>query len=156
MKKFIIGSALLFAALFVLMFGLAEVRHARQLAIIAVLDQASKAKIQTKKLKDGRTLIIHPNNPQFSLKVYTQQLSQIPTVQCPEPFQLAWLNYVQTWERSEAPFAGVGSAIEFTVSTVKPNGDAAKDALARLDKMNPNEAWMRVQVVALRYGVQIH
>ena len=89
MTKLIIGSAILFVAL---MFGLVEMRHERQLSIIAVLDQASKAKVQIKKLKDGRTFIIHPNNPQFSLKVYTQQLSQISTVECPEPFQLVWLN----------------------------------------------------------------
>jgi hypothetical protein len=73
-----------------------------------------------------------------------------------QPFQLAWLNYIQTLQMADRPFSGFGSLIEFEVSTVKADSSGAKDALARLDKLDPQRAWMQVQMVALKYGVQIH
>ena len=36
---------------------------------------------------------------QLHLVQYLQTLEKIDTAGCPEPFRLAWLDYVQTWER---------------------------------------------------------
>jgi hypothetical protein len=156
MKKLLWGLGVLFAATLIVFVIWIQIRAHRENAIIAVINQASAAMTQKRELPNGNTIVIHANTPGFSLRVYTNQLRQISTVQCPEPFQLAWLNFVQTTERAERPFAGLGSTIEFTVSAITPDGSGTTDALARLDKLDPQQAWMRVQIVALRYGVQIH
>lgn len=128
----------------------------RQQAIIAVLDQAHNAATQRVTLRNGRVIIARAGMPYYPFAAYVNRINRIPTVDCPEPFQEAWLGYVQTLQRLSSRLAGLGPMIEFTVSTIRPNADGTRDALARLDKMNPREAFMRVQLVALRYGVQIH
>lgn len=160
MKKVVIGLGVVIAAILVVA-GLslkawAGIRRAQQHAIIGVLDEMRAARVEHLRFRDGRVIEIDPGDRRYSLRIYAQHLSQISTAECPEPFQAEWLNYVQALERFTAPFAGLGSMTEFAVSVAKPNGAAARDALDRLDKMNPSEAWMRVQVVALKYGVQIH
>jgi hypothetical protein len=157
MKKLILGLGFLAVVILGLGFVVwAKVHVHQQQAIIAVLNEANAANTQKIEYSNGQTRIVHPNSPLFSVPVYTKRLRQISTLQCPEPFQMAWLNFIQTLERLERPFAGLGSLIEFTVSTVHPDGSGTSDALARLDKLDLSEARMRIQRVALRYGVQIH
>ncbi len=154
MKKIIVIScALLGMILLVGGVGLkvwADIIVKRQQAIMSVLEQRNQAVVRAKTMPNGR------KGNGFSPAVYTRGVARISTVDCPEPFSQVWLDYVQTLQRNNAPFAGLGAVTEFGVSAVKPNSDGTKDALARLDKLNTPEAWMRVQRVALRYGVQVH
>jgi hypothetical protein len=131
------------------------VRHGQQQAVMAVLNQANKATVQTRHLANGRTVVVHPNSPLFSKREFVVSLERISTTGCPKTFQFAWLDFTQTFERSQEPFAGLGAVGEYVVSGITPWGTGTKDALQRLDKLNAPEAWRRVQRVALEYDVQL-
>ncbi len=131
-----------------------QVRARQSQAIVAVFTQANSAHSEARVMLNGRPALLH-RQPVFSDKKYLLALEGISTSDCPEPFRLAWLNYLQTAERSDTPFSGLGAVGEYALSVVKPSSVGAKDALARLDKINTPEAWMRVETVALEYGVQL-
>ncbi len=134
----------------------ADTRHVQQLAIMSVFTQAQAALIQIRTFNNGRTLIVHANNKLFSVKEYVTALDRIPTTQCPQAFQTAWLNYVQTCERQQEPFNLLAAGVEGVVGVYKLSPSVTQDALARLDRLNAPEAWRRVIMVALEHGVQIH
>lgn len=124
----------------------------QQQGIIAVLNQAHQVGINashTRTLSNGRS------RTSFSMNEYLAGIEKISTAQCPEKFRLAWLNYIQTLQRGNAPFSGLGAVTEFEVSTLGKSSSGTKDALARLDRLNGNEAWMHVETAALDYGVQL-
>jgi type II secretory pathway pseudopilin PulG len=127
-------------------------RNYEQQSIITVINQNRQAAINALRItrfNSGRSIT------NFQSKVYLANVEKISTAQCPNKFRLAWLNYIQTLQRENAPFAGLGSLTEFEVSALGRSGNGTKDALDRLDKLNENEAWMRVETAALNYGVQL-
>jgi hypothetical protein len=133
-----------------------DYRHGQQVAILAVFNQANAATTQTRVYPNGRKIIVHSGEKLFSRADFVKALDRISTIQCPQEFSMAWLNFVQTLQRGEEPFAGLGALGEYGVSVVQPSGAGTKDALARLDRLNASEAYRRVVMVALKYGVQIH
>jgi hypothetical protein len=124
----------------------------RQQAIIAVINQAHAANVDARRIinfRNGRSVT------NFVVKIYVSEVQKIPTAQCPENFRLAWLNYIQTLERQHVPFSGLGAVTEFEISAFRGSSSGTKDALARLDKLNVNDAWMNVETAALDNGVQL-
>jgi hypothetical protein len=140
-----------------------NIRHQQQQAIVAVLSQFETVRTEyrnslttTKTFPNGRTVTVPARNMLQLSKNYIAKVNRIATGDCPQAFQFAWLDFVQTLQRSEEPFSGLGAVGEYVVSVAQPSSAGAKDALARLDKLNIPEAWRRVQVVAIQYGVQMH
>ena len=154
MKKLLLGIAILLAGLVALKIWMDFRKHQQQ-AIVAVLEQANRTRTQQIKLRNGTVLTVHPGDLRFSWRIHNGSLFQIPTTECPLPFQEAWLNFIQVRERAADPVTALAPIAEFGVSIVNRDPSTTKDALSRLDKTNPQEAWMRVQAIALRYGVQI-
>lgn len=87
---------------------------------------------------------------------YIEGLHQISTDGCPQNFRLAFLDYVQTWERASKPGAGLGSTGEFAIGAVSKSGNAMQDASKKLAAIDTDEARRRLDMVALEYGVEIH
>jgi hypothetical protein len=151
-RKLIIALGVLCAVSIAFVVVRVTVRAQQQQAIVAVLNQACAANLNAthvRTMRNGRSIT------NFSVKDYLAGIETISTAQCPEDFRLAWLNYIQTLQRDRAPFSGLGAITEFEVSTLKTSPSGEKDALARLDKLNGNEAWMHVETKALDYGVQL-
>jgi len=92
----------------------------------------------------------------FSRAEFAKALNRINITQCPVEFNIAWMNFVQTVQRNQEPFAGLGAMGEYGVSVAKTSAEGTRDALARLDRLNAPEAYRHVVMVALKYGVQIH
>jgi hypothetical protein len=100
-------------------------------------------------------MTFHAGQKGFQLSEFAKELDHISTAGCPEPFRLAWLDFVQTVERDSSPFSGLGSLGEYTVSVFRGSSSGMKDALARLDRLDAPEAERRLEIVALNYGVQL-
>ncbi len=156
MKRLLISLAVLLLVAAIGLKAYADIRHNQQMAILSVFNQANAACTQTRTYPNGRKIIVHAGDRMFSVRAYTTVIDRIATVQCPNQFSVAWLQYVQALERNQEPFSGLGAVGEYAVSVVKPSGAVTQDALARLDRINAPEAWRHVVMVALQYGVQIH
>ena len=139
-----------------------RVRQNQQKAIIAVITQLQaittdyrRSLFVTGTLRDGRT-IKEPVKGSIALREkYITNVDRIKFVDCPDKFRTAWLTFTQTLERADNPLYGLAALIEGVVSVVKLSSAGTQDAMSRLDKLNPSEAFRRVEMVALEYDVQI-
>lgn len=84
---------------------------------------------------------------------FVNGLHEIPTTNCPQPFRVVWLDYVQTWERASKGGAGLGSTVEFGAGAVHANATAMADASKKLSAIDTEEALRRVETVCLTYGI---
>jgi type II secretory pathway pseudopilin PulG len=149
-------------AVIALVFGFvvyAPNQRTQQQAIISVFRQCAKAVESAMHVKElGRGERQH-SVTNFSTREYIAGIRKIPTANCPAKFRLAWLNYVQTYQRAfedgTLDFAARDLAFktEFLLAVKSTSGAVAKDALGRMDKNNVAEAERRVEMVALEYGV---
>jgi hypothetical protein len=132
-----------------------DIRHNQQQAILAVLNRVNRASVQVRRLKNGNEVTVRPNSPLFSKQQFITTIERIPTGRCPQEFQMVWLDFTQTLDRSQEPLAGLDAGGEYVASFIPHAGGNSKDALNRLEKLNVPEAWRRVERVALKYGVQL-
>lgn len=97
-------------------------------------------------------------------KDYVSKLKMIKAVDCPKDFRMAWLDYVQAWERrAEAGLHGKLAAEGETVAgaaadlhgATKSGADLIDKAQTKLDGMNTAEAWRQVEKVAMAYDVAV-
>jgi len=155
-KKLLLSLSVLVVLFGVVLLVAGIIRQKQQKAIMAVINQSNAACVQTRTLPNGDTITRRSGQRGFLMPEYIKAVERIPTVDCPQQFQVAWMNYVQTLQRGDQPFAGLGAVVEYEISVIHPSADASKDALARLDRLNASEAWRRVVMVALHCGVQIY
>lgn len=124
-------------------------------------EQKSKAAIEEvfKKRVDARkacTRIEYFPAPLTNLiePSYVVALRKIDTSATPKAFQLAWLDYVQSWERKQDLLKQTASKIELALGAAKGSPGATQDALSRMDKSDTTEAFRKVVRVALELGVK--
>ena len=176
MRKMIIAGVLALGVLFIVVAVVGIERHLQRSAIISALQSRQKSRSEC--IVVAQTGFA-PRTPLIRKADFLAALKRINTEGCPEPFRQAWLEYVQAWERFVAPSeiekqediltlvavkgklegngnigggfasglnAGAGGSVEADLSNLK---DMAK----RLEPRDPNEAFRRVEVVSLSYGV---
>jgi type II secretory pathway pseudopilin PulG len=160
MKKAVFGLGLAIVILAVVAGGLWSVRRKiqreHQLAIVAVLEEARQDAVQVRKSRDGQVINVHADSLLFSAREYLGRLRGISTAQCPGPFRAAWLDLIQAEESYRAPLAGIEPMVDFAISTVPRSGGEKADEVAPPEELDPKEAWARLQIAALSYGVRIH
>jgi hypothetical protein len=86
---------------------------------------------------------------------YLAALTAIHTSDCPKQFQLAWLEYVQTWEREVSyPVLRRVEDVAETVGAIK-DVSLLRDVDERAEKRDMFEAWRHCKRVALEFDVEI-
>jgi hypothetical protein len=84
---------------------------------------------------------------------YVKLLQKITTEDCPQDFRLAWLEYVQTWERNASPANGLRKLAELGIGLTTGHLAIAADALRPSPGTDTDEAFRKVQKAALEYGI---
>jgi len=98
-------------------------------------------------INDGRlkSAIFHPAR-------YVKLLKQIDTAGCPQDFRLAWLNYVQTWERRNSPQTASENLLNL-IPAATGNLSGLNDIAKRSEANDTLIPWQKCEQVALEYGV---
>ncbi len=119
-------------------------------AIFSVLEQKASAEANA-------TVILNPQSKKpiktFAWARYIPAIGKIDYSKCPKDFQLAWLEYLQSWEayqltiRSEHPLLSLAELAKFDASGAKHDSEKVQDAL-----LVKQQAWFNCQRVAVRYG----
>lgn len=91
--------------------------------------------------------------PVLNERSYVAELHKIDVSDCPKVFRLAWLDYVQAWERHIDLPGKLGRGLEATGSLYAQSGPAFKQAQDRMISADPNEAFRRLQRAAVECGV---
>ena len=84
--------------------------------------------------------------------VYIKLLQSVNTSTCPEDFRLAWLDYIQVWQRKidvRIMAVNVVDGISIFQGNLGAMGDLAKRSEAN-DTLIP---WQKCERVAMQYGV---
>ena len=84
----------------------------------------------------------------FDASVYLKALHEIDTKECPKKFRLAWLDYVQAWDRQMEILPFLFEGVLAIKGDLKP---LAEGQIAR----NTTEKWRAVQRMALEYGIDV-
>lgn len=118
-------------------------------AITSIFQQRLEAR--KKSLHIFRDLFNNPHT-NFVGQTYLRELHKIDTAPCPKEFRLAWLDYVQSWERFSTS-DDLGARVEYAVGAAGRSGEAVTDSMKRLDGFNTTEAFRKVVRVALEFDV---
>lgn len=97
-------------------------------------------------IDDGRIVSAQLHNVR-----YVKLLKQIDAAGCPQEFRLAWLDYVQTWERKSNPRGTAENVLE----GLPFHGDvnALTDIAKRMEADDTLKSWQKCERVALEFGV---
>ncbi|HEY1719105.1 MAG TPA: hypothetical protein VGH42_12530 [Verrucomicrobiae bacterium] len=149
----LVGGVIVFAAI------KGAVAQSRTQSIIDVINQnanAAKHSVQILTYKNGMS------RTNFLASQYVAQLHKIDTSACPKKFQLAWLNYVQTWEveAQQTPSMARANALAAAIGTVTHSSSLETVGTTGIERqINANDAithaWQNVEMVALEYDVRI-
>jgi len=123
--------------------------------ILTVINQHQQA------VKDC-TVHVRPGHPKpqriFQTKTFVNELHNVDTSACPKRFQMAWLDYVQAWER-KGEVTPDTALVDFLYGV---GGVYAKSSKMADMAAEPHEAknaveqsWQRVERVAWEYDVQV-
>jgi hypothetical protein len=84
--------------------------------------------------------------------VYIKLLQSVDTSTCPEDFRLAWLDYIQVWQRKiDVKILAVNVADG--ISLFHGNLGAIGDIARRNEASDTLMPWQKCERVALQYGV---
>ena len=84
--------------------------------------------------------------------VYVKLLQSVDTSSCPEDFRLAWLDYIQVWQRKmDVKIMAVNLADG--ISLFQGNLGAISDIAKRNEANDTLISWQKCERVALQYGV---
>ena len=120
-------------------------REAIQTVLIDTSNAVDRANVVTKRGRNYWT--------NFVSAKYVEGLHGVHTAGCPEEFRLTFLAYVQTVERRSESARKLTGAVETGLGAAKGNADAVEDGLKRQDSVDTAEAWRKVKMSALEYGV---
>ena len=120
-----------------------------QAAIKSVFEQRSEAR------KASTVDIGKKKGVMFDGNAYVNALHKIDASACPKKFQLAWLDYVQAWERNKAPINDFASKAEFAVGLAFHSTAAVSDSVERIKRGDTDEAFRQIVRVAAQYDVTV-
>ena len=83
---------------------------------------------------------------------YMKLIQQIDTTGCPQDFRLAWLDYVQTWQRRTNPRVITENVLE-GLPALHGNFSGLNDIGKRMESDDTLIPWQKCVRVALQYGV---
>ena len=123
-------------------------------SIVNVLNRnarAARACVQTSTLGTR-------NKRKFNTREYVNELHRIDASRCPKKFQLAWLDYVQAWEREgeQTPGVVLGELYLGMVGVATKSSSLEKMAVRPIEARDALErAWDALERVALEYDVRV-
>ena len=118
-------------------------------AITTILSERLTARLNSMRMviDNGRIVSAH-----LHTRLYLMRLQSIDTAGCPQEFRLAWLDYIQTWERK---LSGRRAAEDVLEALPALSGDFRDlgDIGKRMAASDTSEAWRHCERVALEFGV---
>jgi hypothetical protein len=154
-KPFRIICLLLIAGVIVVTAYKGAVAQSKAQSIVDVMNQnvnAARHSTQIRHLATGNSIT------DFSASQYVGELHKIDTLACPKEFQLAWLNYVHTWEleAQQTPGTRLGEAYLATIGMITHSDSLEKFGTRGNEAANATTlAWQNVEMVALKYDVRM-
>jgi hypothetical protein len=97
-------------------------------------------------IDDGRIVSAQLHNGR-----YVKLIEQIDTTGCPQEFRLAWLNYVQTWERKSNPRDTAENVLE-SLPAFHGDVNALTDVAKRIEADDTLISWQKCERIALEFG----
>jgi hypothetical protein len=97
-------------------------------------------------IDDGRIVSAQLHNVR-----YVKLLKQIDTAGCPQEFRLAWLDYVQTWERKSNPRGTAENVLE-GLPAFHGDVNALTNIAKRMEADDTLISWQKCERVASEFG----
>jgi hypothetical protein len=118
-------------------------------AIANVLSERHHARLNCMRIliDNGRVVSAH-----LHFREYLLALRRIGTEGCPQKFRLAWLDYVQSWERRLSGRRAAENLLE-SVPALEGDFHGLNDIARRMDASDTDESWRHCERVALEFGV---
>ena len=83
---------------------------------------------------------------------YMKFLEKIDTTGCPQDFRMAWLAYVQTWERKYDAHRAQENLLD-TIPLLTGNTRGLTDIAKRMESSDTDEAWRGCETAAMESGI---
>ena len=83
---------------------------------------------------------------------YMKFLEKIDTSGCPQDFRMAWLAYVQTWERKFDAHRAQENLLD-TIPVLSGNTHGLTDIAKRMESSDTDEAWRGCETAAMESGI---